>query len=61
MVEVYGVVAMALYGATTFKKPNRKRNLRFTSIIPTFFLYNIGQEKVFYDTLQRKNAFLGNK
>ena len=26
-----------------------------------FFLGNIGQEKVFYDILERKNAFLGNK
>ena len=26
-----------------------------------FFLGNVGQEKVFYDILQRKNAFLGYK
>ena len=26
-----------------------------------FFLGNIGQENVFYDILQRKNAFLGYK
>ena len=26
-----------------------------------FFLSNIGQENVFYDILERKNAFLGNK
>ena len=26
-----------------------------------FFLGNIGQENVFYDTLERKNAFLGYK
>ena len=26
-----------------------------------FFLGNIGQEKVFYDILERKNAFLGHK
>ena len=26
-----------------------------------FFLYNIGQEKLFYDILQRKNALLGYK
>ena len=26
-----------------------------------FFLNNIGQENVFYDILQRKNAFLGSK
>ena len=28
---------------------------------PFFFLGNIGQENVFYDILERKNAFLGNK
>ena len=26
-----------------------------------FFLGNIGQENVFYDVLERKNAFLGHK
>ena len=26
-----------------------------------FFLRNIGQENVFYDILERKNAFLGDK
>ena len=26
-----------------------------------FFLVNIGQENVFYDILERKNAFLGYK
>ena len=26
-----------------------------------FFLGNIGQENVFYDILQRKNGFQGNK
>ena len=26
-----------------------------------FFKGNIGQENVFYDILERKNAFLGNK
>ena len=26
-----------------------------------FFLRNIGQENVFYDNLERKNAFLGSK
>ena len=30
-------------------------------IFPTFFLGNIGQEDVFYDILERKNAFLGYK
>ena len=28
------------------------------AIFPTFFLSNIGQENVFYDILERKNAFL---
>ena len=27
-------------------------------IFPTFFLGNAGQENVFYDILERKNAFL---
>ena len=31
------------------------------TIIPSFFLGNIGQENVFYDILERKNAFLGYK
>ena len=31
------------------------------AILQTFFLSNISQEKVFYDILERKNAFLGNK
>ena len=31
------------------------------AIFPTFFLRNIGQEDVFYDILERKNAFLGYK
>ena len=31
------------------------------AIFPTFFLGNIGQEKVFYDILERKNAFPGYK
>ena len=31
------------------------------AIFPTFFLTNIGQENVFYDILERKNAFLGYK
>ena len=29
------------------------------AIFPTFFLGNIGQENVFYDILERKNASLG--
>ena len=31
------------------------------AIFPAFFLGNIGQENVFYDILERKNAFLGYK
>ena len=31
------------------------------AIFPTFFLDNIGREPVFYDILERKNAFLGLK
>ena len=31
------------------------------AIFPTFFLGNIGQENVFYDILERKNAFLRYK
>ena len=31
------------------------------AIFPTFFLGNIGQENDFYDNLERKSAFLGNK
>ena len=31
------------------------------AIFPTFFLGNIDQENVFYDILERKNAFLGYK
>ena len=31
------------------------------AILPTFFLGNIGQENVFYDILERKNAFLRYK
>ena len=30
-------------------------------IFPTFIFGNIGQENVFYDILERKNAFLGYK
>ena len=29
-------------------------------IFQTFFLRNIGQENVFYDILERQNAFLGS-
>ena len=29
------------------------------AIFPTFFLGNIDQKNVFYDILERKNAFLG--
>ena len=31
------------------------------AIFPTFFLGNIGQENVFYDIPERKNAFLSYK
>ena len=31
------------------------------AIFPTFFLGNIGQENVFYDIVERRNAFLGDK
>ena len=30
-------------------------------IFPSFFMGNIGQENVFYDVVERKNAFLGYK
>ena len=35
--------------------------LKNWSFFQLFFLGNIGQENVFYDILERKNAFLGNK
>ena len=31
------------------------------AIFQLFYLRNIGQENVFYDVLERKNAFLGYK
>ena len=31
------------------------------AFLPPFFLGNIGQENVFYDIVERKNAFLGYK
>ena len=31
------------------------------AIYPTFLLGNVGQENVFYDILEPKNAFLGYK
>ena len=31
------------------------------AIFPTFFLGNIGQKNVFYDIVERRNAFLGDK
>ena len=31
------------------------------AIFPIFFLGSIGQENVFYDILEQKHAFLGNK
>ena len=30
-------------------------------LLSFFFLGNIGQENIFYDILERKNAFLGNR
>ena len=30
-------------------------------VLKLFFLFNIGPENVFYDILERKNAFLGYK
>ena len=35
--------------------------LKKISIFQLFFLGNIGQENVFYDILERKTVFLGNK
>ena len=37
------------------------KGLQKMAIFPTFFLGNIGQKNVFYDILERKNAFLGYK
>ena len=31
------------------------------AICPTIFLVKIGQENVFYELLERENAFLGQK
>ena len=31
------------------------------AFLPTFFLRNIDQENIFYDILEQKNAFLGEK
>ena len=31
------------------------------AIFPTLFLGNLGQENVFYDVLEQKKIFLGNK
>ena len=31
------------------------------AIFPNFFLGNIGEKNVFYDTIKRKNAYLGYK
>ena len=31
------------------------------AVFPTFFLGNLGQENVFYDIIEQKNAFLGYK
>ena len=35
--------------------------LKNWSFFHLFFLANIGQKNVFYDIVERKNAFLGNK
>ena len=35
--------------------------LKNWSFFQPFLSDNIGQENVFFDTLERKNAFLGNK
>ena len=31
------------------------------AFFPTFYLGNIGQKNIFYDILERKNAFLASK
>ena len=54
------------------KKSKKSKNWHFSkglthrfgpkmAIFPTFFLGNIGQVNVFYDILERRNAFLGYK
>ena len=46
------------------KKSPKNRDFGFgpkIAIFPTFSESNIGQKNVFYDILERKNAFLGYK
>ena len=58
--------AFPSYKNKTFKK---SKNWHFSHLVlvqkwpffQLFFLGNIGQENVFYDILERKNAFLGYK
>ena len=65
-----GKKAFLAYKNKKFKKPknwdfSKGVNSRFGSknghFSNFFFLGNIGQENVFYDILERKNAFLGSK
>ena len=62
-----------VYIAYKKKKFLKSKNSHFSKVVKPwfwcknghfsnfFFLGNIGQENVFYDILERKNAFLGNK
>ena len=43
------------------KELTRGFGLKMASFLTFFFLGNIGQENVFYDILERKNAFQGYK
>ena len=52
------------------KKSKKFKNWHFSkthgfgpkmAIFPTFFQGNMGQENIFYDSLERKDAFLGYK
>ena len=45
---------MAIFGSKPWVNP-------FPKIFASFFLGNIGQENVFHDILEQKNAFLGYK
>ena len=55
---------MAIFGPKPWVNPFGKnpwffsKNGQFSNF---FFLANIGQENVFYEILERKNAFLGYK
>ena len=46
---------------TFFQRAYRMVLVQTRSFLQLFFLGNIGQENVFFDTLERKNAFLGYK